>query len=138
MRVTNVILATTVLSANWMAANAEKPVISSKISTGFVSSIAAGPNSDNNNEQRFLRSNRAAGDKEGINDDEERFKQGKIDDLIAGRTSTLFAKWKGKKYSEDYIYTKLKKRLPPSVVNDVMRWYRNSSYKRESFYVIVA
>ncbi|OWZ09241.1 hypothetical protein PHMEG_00018090 [Phytophthora megakarya] len=72
-------------------------------------------------EKRSLRyyekDNRANDEyKRGINsdDDEERFQSQKLKDLIAGKRSTLFEKWKGKQYDPDYIRTKMRKHLTNS------------------------
>ncbi|OWY96919.1 RxLR effector protein [Phytophthora megakarya] len=124
MRVTFAFLVAIAFSTSWVVTNAEQPSISAKTSTFAVESTRAAPGDPN--AKRFLRSHRVSDgeDEEDSDDDEERFKQWKIDDLAAGKTSTLFAKWKAAGRSEDYIYTKLKARLSPSDFNDVMRWYR--------------
>ncbi|OWY94823.1 RxLR effector protein [Phytophthora megakarya] len=124
MRVIIAFLAAITLSTNWVATNAEQISISTTTSTLAVESIRAVPGVPN--EQRLLRSHHVSDDdeEEESDEDEERFKQSKINDLIVGRTSKLFAKWKKAGRDENYIYSKLRDRLPASNFNDVMRWYR--------------
>ncbi|OWZ16861.1 RxLR effector protein [Phytophthora megakarya] len=72
-------------------------------------------------------------DLEGLDDDddEERFSSQKLKDLLAGKTKTLFAKWRRKGYDPIYIRSKMDKHITSGYVvkftqkdvNDVVRRY---------------
>ncbi|EEY70619.1 secreted RxLR effector peptide protein, putative [Phytophthora infestans T30-4] len=99
MRVVAVLLAAIAVSGSTAAPDAQPTSI---LASGLAKLI--GP--DHATDKRLLRTGRDAdGDnfddkdndeENGIDDEEERFKQWKINDLINGKTSTLFSKWKGR------------------------------------------
>ncbi|OWZ04752.1 Avirulence (Avh) protein [Phytophthora megakarya] len=73
-------------------------------------------------------------DKENIDGDgEERFKTIKLQDLLAGRTNTLFQKWKTAGYSEAKVRDKMNRHITSGIllkftrndVDDVVRRYKD-------------
>ncbi|OWZ05402.1 RxLR effector protein [Phytophthora megakarya] len=132
MRLTLALLAVITLTIGTETLSAEPASISSKTPIRLVHSI--GDALADANDKRFLRSHQvpqADDDKVENGDyDEERIKADKLANLIAGRTSTQFTKWKNKGYSVDKIDEKLWKHiqgktLSKTDLSNILRWYRD-------------
>ncbi|ETP33141.1 hypothetical protein F442_18272 [Phytophthora nicotianae P10297] len=97
----------TVITGN-VAISAEPIPSLTKTSKGEIDAIRADAH-----EKRFLRSHEVSQENDdGVkdtndNEKEERLSRKALNDLLDGDTTHKFAKWNGKKYSADKIYTKL-------------------------------
>ncbi|OWY96265.1 hypothetical protein PHMEG_00033513 [Phytophthora megakarya] len=130
MRLAIALFAAITLSIGTEIISAEQASISSKTPIRLIHSI--GDALDDANGKRFLRSQQAPQDDddkvENGDDDEERINATKISNLIAGKTSKQFQKWKNKGYSVDDVEDKLWKhhkagKLSKSQLDNILRWY---------------
>ncbi|OWZ11075.1 RxLR effector protein [Phytophthora megakarya] len=111
--------------------NAKPISISPKTSQGVTNSIHVGLSDAY--EKRVLRSHRISDDKKkedgdekkDVVDEEERYPSWKIKDLIAGRTSELFKKWKSRGRTPDDIAAKMKNRMSKNDLDDLVRRYED-------------
>ncbi|OWY97502.1 RxLR effector protein, partial [Phytophthora megakarya] len=129
MRLTLALLAVITLTIGTETISAEPASISSKTPIRLAHSI--GDTLGDTNDKRFLRSQADDNKVENGDDDEERISATKLSNLIAGRTSTQFQKWKKIGYSVDEIEGKLWKHyeagtLTKAELSDILRWYRDA------------
>ncbi|OWZ10618.1 LOW QUALITY PROTEIN: RxLR effector protein [Phytophthora megakarya] len=131
MRLTLALLAVITLTIGTETITAEPASISSKTPIRLAHSI--GDALGDTNDKRFLPIKYLKVDDDKVengDDDEERISATKLSDLIAGRTSVQFQKWKGMDRSVDEIEGKLWKhykagKLTKADLSDILRRYRD-------------